>query len=63
MKEYSRVKLTTNKYIDEGIGIGAIGYIIDVYPDNKYEVEFSNRETGETIAQIVAHEDDLELNE
>ena len=63
MKNYSPVKLITDKYADDGVGIGAIGYIIEVYPGSKYEVEFSNSETGETIAMIVADEIDLELNE
>ena len=57
MKLYSRVKLCTNKYSSEGITIGAIGYIIESYDDGNYEVEFSNKETGETIAQIVVAEE------
>jgi len=37
-----------------------LGYVIDSYPDAKYEVEFSDA-NGITIAQIVADEEDLVL--
>ncbi len=63
MKLYSRVKLCTNKYSSEGITIGAIGYIIESYDDGNYEVEFSNKETGETIAQVVVAEEEIEIAE
>ena len=63
MQEYSRVKLITDKYQNEGIAKGSIGYIIEVYPGQKYEIEFSNYDTGETIAMIVVDENDIELNE
>ena len=63
MKQYSRVKLLTNKFESEGITIGAIGYIIEVYDDGNYEVEFSDSKTGITIAQIVATPRDIEVAE
>lgn len=63
MELYSRVKLCSNKYEDKGVSTGTIGYIIEIYDDLNYEVEFSNRLTGETIAQIVIHEDELEVAE
>jgi hypothetical protein len=56
--QYSRVKLTTNKYDKEGGQTGMLGYVIESYPDGKYEVEFSNA-SGITIAQIVVGEEDL----
>jgi hypothetical protein len=64
-KEYCRVKLNTDKYIKEGVTIGSIGYIIEIYKSNiiKYEVEFSNSKTGETIAQIVVSEDEITICE
>lgn len=57
---YSRVKLVTDSYIAEGVGMGAIGYVIEVYPGDKYEVEFSNSE-GITIALILARGDEIVL--
>lgn len=40
----------------------AIGYIIEVYPDHAYEVEFCDT-NGVTVAQIVAQQDELEWDE
>lgn len=59
---YSRIRLLTDEYCSEGICIGAIGYIIEVYADDAYEVEFSD-EAGTTIAQIVLKEDQSALQE
>ncbi len=61
LKNYSRVRLLTNRFQSEGAFYGAMGYIIEVY-DNAYEVEFSD-EAGSTFAQIVAEENELELCE
>jgi len=58
MKLYTQVKLTTDKY--DNINQGSIGYIIEIYEDDMYEVEFSNPQTGETVAQIVIASSDLE---
>ncbi|WP_139356767.1 DUF4926 domain-containing protein [Leptospira alexanderi] len=63
MKQYSKVKIKTNKYILENVDVGQQGYIIEVYPDGNYEVEFSNKETGETIALLVLNEKEIELDE
>lgn len=49
---YSKVKLVTNCYVQKGVGIGSIGYVIEIYPDGNYEVEFSDKD-GITIAQLV----------
>jgi len=58
-KNYSRVKLVSDKYKGEGAPSGSIGYIIEVYPDGNYEVEFSGP-NGVSYAQIVAAENELE---
>lgn len=63
MKIYSRVRLLTDRFRGEGVDIGAIGYIIEVYNNENYEVEFSDSRTGITIAQIVAKENEIELAE
>ncbi len=61
MKQYSKIKLLTNKYKDIGVSIGDLGYIIEVYDDGYYEVEFSDGKTGITIAQIELKEEEIEL--
>jgi hypothetical protein len=58
--KYSRVRLTTNKYEKEGGRVGMLGYIIETYPDGRYEVEFSDA-NGVSIAQLVVTEDDVAL--
>lgn len=63
MEQYSRVRLLTDKYKDEGVLKGHIGYIIEVYGEGNYEVEFSDSQTGITIAQFVALDEDMELAE
>lgn len=57
---YTRVRLVSDRHADEGACRGIVGYIIAVYPDGNYEVEFSKPDTGETVAQIVASESELE---
>ena len=59
LQQYSRVKLLTNRFESEGATRGDIGFIIEVYDDDNYEVEFSNA-SGISTAQIVANERDLE---
>ena len=61
MENYQKVRLCTDKYIDEGVSVGQIGYIIEVYENSHYEVEFSNPKTGVTIALIVVSESEIEL--
>jgi hypothetical protein len=58
MKLYAQVKLLTDKY--DILDFGATGYIIEIYENDMYEVEFSNPQTGETIAQIVIPSGDIE---
>ena len=57
---YTKVRLTTDQYQDKAVSHGAIGYIIEVYEKGNYEVEFSDRETGITIAQIVVNYTEIE---
>ena len=60
LENYSRVRLQTEKYAPLGAAIFDIGYIIETYPNGDYEVEFSDK-SGMTTAQIVAREEELEL--
>ena len=59
MKVYDRVKLTTNKYKDEGISKGDLGTILEDYGDGYFEVDFSDNK-GTTIALFAFPEEDLE---
>jgi hypothetical protein len=59
LTEYSRVRLTTNKFVSEGACDGMFGYVIEVYGDGKYEVEFSDPATGCTLAQLVLGDEDI----
>ena len=56
---YIQVRLLTDRFVSEGVKYGDIGCIIEVYNENAYEVEFSEK-NGITIAMIVAHKDELE---
>jgi hypothetical protein len=56
---FSAVRLTTNRYLNEGVGGGAIGFILDVYDDG-YDVEFSRPEDGSTIALLFLTQTDIE---
>lgn len=62
MKPYQRVRLLTDKYVDEGIKTGDIGVILEDYDGNNFEVEFSDS-TGCTIALFAFPKEDLELVE
>jgi cell shape-determining protein MreC len=62
LENYSRVVLLTDRHQDQGVKIGAIGYIIEIYDDGNYEVEFSDSD-GFTIAQLVLRSDEVELAE
>lgn len=51
LDNYTRVRLLTNRYQNEGVYHGTIGYIIEMY-EHEYEIEFSDSQ-GITIAQVV----------
>jgi hypothetical protein len=59
IEQYSAVRLTTNEFLGEGVGVGAIGYVIEIYGNGDLEVEFS-RSDGVTIAQLTLQESHLE---
>ena len=59
LPEFSAIRLTTDKCLHEGIGVGAIGFILDVYDDG-YDVEFSRPEDGSTIALLFLTQTELE---
>ena len=55
------VRLTTDRYADRGVGLGALGTIVLLHED-AYEVEFS-RSDGTTIAWFAVRAEDVELLE
>ncbi len=58
LKNYTRVRLLTDRFCQEGASAGDIGYVIEVYPGPEYEVEISGK-GGVTVAQIVVAEEEL----
>lgn len=62
LAEYSRVILQTDRFSEQNARRGMVGYVIEVYPDGNYEVEFSDPATGISIAQIVAAESELQAD-
>ncbi len=62
MQPYQKVRLLTNKYIEEGIKKGDIGVILEDYDGNNFEVEFSDK-NGCTIALFAFPKEELELVE
>jgi hypothetical protein len=54
--------LITDPFCEEGVWEGAIGYIVEVYNEDAYEVEFSDAD-GNTIALFAARRDDLTAHE
>jgi len=62
LENYSRVRLMSDKFRSQGAAVFEVGYVIEVYPNGDYEVEFS-RADGVTTAQIVVREEDLQLAE
>lgn len=59
LPQFSAVRLTTDRFLDEGVGRGAIGFILDIF-DNGYDVEFSRSEDGYTIALLFLMPMDIE---
>ena len=62
LQQYSRVRVRTERFSSDGVRKGDLGFIIEVYPDGAYEVEFTDPQ-GITVAQVVATDDDLESAE
>ena len=62
LAKFSRVCLQTEKYNSLGACLFDVGYIIEVYPDSGYKVEFADA-NGIRTAQIVAREEELQLAE
>ncbi len=62
LNNYSRIRLISDNYKDEGVPENSVGYIIETYDYGAYEVEFSEQD-GTTTALLVLKESELELAE
>lgn len=58
MKIFQKIKMLTNKYAEDGIMEGSVGYILEIYDQNYCEVEFSDAD-GNTIAVQAINKDDF----
>lgn len=57
--QHTRVKVTSNRYAEQGVPANACGYILEIYADGNIEVEFSDSSTGISFAQIIIDPKDL----
>jgi len=55
---YDRVEVVTDRFTDDGVTRGSIGYVIERWPDGALEVEIMNPD-GSTAAQFAARPADL----
>lgn len=55
---YTQVILLTDRYKDQGVAAGAFGFIIEVWGDGFYEVDFSDKD-GITIALLDLNESEI----
>ncbi|WP_040214209.1 DUF4926 domain-containing protein [Clostridium polynesiense] len=62
MKPFQKVRLLTDKYMEDGIKTGDIGVILEDYDGENFEVEFSDN-SGITIALFAIPGKELELVE
>ena len=60
LPNYSRIRVVSNSYESKGVKPGDVGYIIEVYPNGDYEVEFFNS-TGVNYALFSIRPEDIEL--
>jgi hypothetical protein len=60
MRPYQRVRLLTNKYLEDGIKEGDVGVIVEKHDDSNFEVDFSD-ENGTTIAIFAFPKEELEF--
>jgi hypothetical protein len=61
--QYSKVRITTDRFAPEGVPKGTVGWVIEIYEDSigpAYEVEVMDDE-GHTLALVVPRSGELEL--
>jgi len=62
MHPFQKVRLLTDKYLEDGIKSGDIGFIVEKYDEEHFEVDFSDKD-GTTICIFSFPIDELELAE
>lgn len=63
LPQYSKVKITTDRFATEGVPSGTSGWIIEIHEDDKgpaYEVEIMD-DKGHTLALVVPRPGELEV--
>jgi len=58
---YDRVEIVTDRFAEEGVTPGMVGYVIERWDSDAFEVEVM-RNDGSTLAQFVANSSDLRLS-
>lgn len=58
-KLYSKVKLITDKYQNDGVKLNSIGIVMDSYDSNDYEIQFLNQEGEPTDIFFAVNEHDI----
>jgi len=61
-KPHEKVRILSNRFREKGAPFGSIGYVIEKWADNLWEVEVS-RVDGTAIARVVVRPEDIELAE
>jgi len=61
LKPFNQVMLLTDKYLAEGVRKGDIGYVLEDYGDNHFEVKFSDSSNGFTIALLFLPQKDIKF--
>src|SRR5438445_822667 len=59
-KPHEKVRILSNRFREKGAPFGSIGYVIEKWADNLWEVEVS-RVDGTAIARFVVRPEDIEL--
>lgn len=59
LSQFSAVRLTTDRFRDEGVARGALGFVLDIFDDG-YDVEFSRPKDGSAIALLFLKATDVE---
>lgn len=59
LKQFTFVRLRTDRYRDRGVEDGAFGVIVDVYGEDAYEIDFVGPD-GTSIAWFAVKSDEVE---
>ncbi|MDH6366687.1 MULTISPECIES: hypothetical protein [unclassified Breznakia] len=60
-KMYSKIRLTTDRYKDNGVGKGTCGIIMNIYDETSFEVHFLDNKGETSNIYFAVTEKDIEL--